>query len=80
MAEWLDLTHIVLFDWHPQPTNHIVGVARNKGDSYATTIDQPIARIRLATDAENEPRAWWWVVLDLGIAVWRAIQAQDGEI
>ena len=79
-AEWLDLTHLVLFDWHPQPTNNIVGVGRNKGESYATTIQQPIARIRLATDAEKESRAWWWALADLAAAIWQAIRSRVGEI
>ncbi len=77
-AEWLDLAHIVLFDWHPSPTNTIVGLAKNSGQSYATTLEQPIARIRLT--GEGETRIWWRVVIELAVAVWRAIQAQSRGI
>ncbi len=74
-AAWLDLAHLVLFDWHPQPTNHLVGVGVSKGQAATTTIEQPIARIRLA----EQPRAWWWRLIDLAGEFWRAIRDRAAD-
>ncbi len=77
-TEWIDLAHIVLFDWHPQPTNHIVGVGENRKQAYATTIEEPVARIQLAA-TEKTPRPWWWALADLAWAVWQLLQSQMSE-
>lgn len=46
-ASRVDLVHLVLFDWHPFPTNHVVGVGASAGFSGATTIDAPMLRVPL---------------------------------
>jgi len=71
-AAYLDLADIVLFDWHPMPTNRLVGVGTLKGTAYTTTPDRPVARVRL------RPMTLLEMLVDLGRDLWHAMRQSRG--
>ncbi len=68
---FVDLAHIVLFDWHPGPVNRIVGVGTLRGVSLATTPEHPIARLRLLAAPRRTPLR---VLVDLFRDLWLGLR------
>ncbi len=64
---FVDLAHLVLFDWHPGPVNRIVGVGTLRGVSLATTPEHPIAHLRLLAAPRRTPLR---VLVDLFRDLW----------
>ncbi len=68
---FVDLAHLVLFDWHPGPVNRIVGVGTLRGVSLATTPDRPVVRVRLNEAPTRTPLR---VLMDLLRGFWSVLR------